>query len=846
MSHTRSILAFLLATLPGAAMVADAPPYGTHGILEGRVIDKQTGEPLLAVNVFVLETSYGGASDAEGYYLINNIRAGVYDVRFSFIGYKTLIMRKVTILPDLRTRIDVELEEAAIELETVEVTAEKPLIQKDLASTSYSVGQMKIERLPVSSFRDIVILQPGTTLEGNIRGGKTTEVLYMVDGLPVQDVISGGLGANLPRSAITGMTVTTGGFEAEYGNAMSGVVNVITRAGSNDAVVAARVERDGWLPSSVNKQQDRFSEIELTAGGPLIRDRLFYFTANTASFSDTRWWQDFDQFFASPVSREYSGFAKLEAIAARDVRIALQGFYSLRDWRDYEFSWRFNLDGLPPRSRDAFRVAGTLFYTLSPNSFSTLTGGIYSLRSGIGEGPKNALSLDPYEYDFYLRYVVRGSRNWWAQSKQDIYTAKGDFTHHIARMHLVKIGFEANQYDILSDLVRFEPQLTYFGKPVLDAPLLSYSGRYSYQPITASVYLQDKIELVRDGSNISFGLRWEYFDPEAERPVVEFTPNTPEGNVVRRERSRRKSQLSPRFSAALPMDVNSFLFVNFGHYFQLPLFDYLYSGIHPSLLRGDAKSVITGNPDLEPERVIAWELGVRHSPAPNVVASVTYFHKSFRNQIDSKTLVPFDSKSAGDYGFASYVNNAQATASGLEIMISREVHDLLTGSVSYSYMTTEGLSESAAQGLQFAQWGFPVTSREFPLSWDQRHTIKADAEVTLPWDLRANVVVLYNSPRPYTYYPTRDGFTPVDPGKVFVPNNRRMKSVLIVNAKVSMEFDLGQPIASRVSVFADVRNLLNNENVRWIDSSGRIGGELNDPGAYYDPRRVRIGLRAEF
>lgn len=843
--QTMAVVMTLLAGGEGAA----AGRYGTHGILEGRVIDRQTGEPLVAVNVFVLETSYGGASDAEGYYLINNVRAGVYDVRFSIIGYKTLIMRKVTILPDLRTRIDVELEEAAIELETVEVTAEKPVIQKDLASTSYSVGQMKIERLPVSSFRDIVILQPGTTLEGNVRGGKTTEVLYMVDGLPVQDVISGGLGANLPRSAITGMTVTTGGFEAEYGNAMSGVVNVITRAGSNDATMAVRVERDGWIPSSMNKQQDRFSEIELTAGGPLIRERLFYFTANTASLSDTRWWQDFDKFFASPVSREFSGFGKLEVIAVRDVRIALQGFYSFRDWRDYEFSWRFNLDGLPARSRDAYRVAGTLSHTLSAQSFYTLTGSYYSLRSRIGEGPKSALGLDPYEYDFYLRYVLRGSRNWWAQSKQDIYTAKGDFTHHIARMHLVKVGFEANQYDIMSDLVRYEPQLTYFGKPILDEPLLSYSGRYNYQPVTASVYIQDKIELVRDGSNISFGLRWEYFDPEAERPVVEFTQIAPgefQQNVVRTERSRRKTQWSPRFSAALPMDVNSFLFVNFGHYFQLPLFDYLYSGIHPSLLRGDARSVLTGNPDLEPERVIAWEMGVRHSPVPNVVASVTYFHKSFRNQIDSKTLIPFDSKSAGDYGFASFVNNAQATASGLEVMISREVHELLTGSVSYSYMTTEGVSESATQGLQFAQWGFPVASREFPLSWDQRHTVKADAEVALPWNVRANVVVLYNSPRPYTYYPTRDGFTPVDPGKVFVPNNRRMKSVLIVNAKVSWDLELGLSVPSRVSVFADVRNLLNKENVRWIDSSGRIGGELNDPGAYYDPRRIRIGLRAEF
>ncbi|MEX1139337.1 MAG: TonB-dependent receptor [Bacteroidota bacterium] len=841
---------FLIISLVAACFqIQYAGPFGTHGILEGRVTDKETGEPLVAVNVFVLETNYGGASDAEGYYLINNIRAGVYDVRFSIVGYKTVMMRKVTILPDLRTRIDIQMEQSAIELETVEVTAQKPLIQRDLAATSYSFGQMKIEKLPVSSFREVVLLQPGTTLEGNVRGGKTTDVLYMVDGLPVQDVVSGGLGANLPRSAITGMTVTTGGFEPEYGNAMSGVVNVITKAGTNNSTLSARVERDGWLPSAWNKQQDRLTDLEISAGGPIVRDRLFYFTANTATLSDTRWWQDFDNFFASPVNREFSGFAKLEGTPMPDLRAALQGFYSLREWRDYEFSWRFNLDGLPPRSRNAFRIAGTVSHTLSDVSFYTLTGSIYSLHARIGEGSKKSMTLAPYEYDFFLRYIVNGTRNWWADTKQVVYTAKGDFTHHIERIHLVKLGFDVNQYDIISDVEKFEPQTTYFGKPITAAPMLSFSNRYNYQPVMASAYIQDKVELVRDGSNISFGIRWDYFDPEAHRPVVEFVPIVEgeyEQNVVRTERSRKKSQLSPRISAALPISPTSFFFVNFGHYFQMPLFDYLYSGINPSQLRGGARSVLTGNPDLEPERVIAWEMGFKYSINPTVVASMTYFHKSFKNQIDSKTLIAFDSKSAGDYGFASYVNNAQASSSGVELVLNREFDERLSGSVSYSYMVTEGVSESASQGIQFAQWGFEVAARDFPLSWDQRHTIKADGEFKLPGGIQSNVVILYNSPRPYTYYPTRDGFTPVDPAKVFFPNNRRMEDVVVVNAKISREFVAGGAEEYRFLVFADVRNLLNARNVRWIDSSGRVGGELGDPGAYYDPRRIRFGVRADF
>jgi hypothetical protein len=159
-------------------------------------------------------------------------------------------------------------------------------------------------------------------------------------------------------------------------------------------------------------------------------------------------------------------------------------------------------------------------------------------------------------------------------------------------------------------------------------------------------------------------------------------------------------------------------------------------------------------------------------------------------------------------------------------------------------MVTEGTSDNATQGIQYAQWGFPVAEMPFPLSWDQRHTVKLDAEGKLPWDVEGNLVVLYNSPRPYTFYPTRDGFTPTDPQKVFVPNNKRMEDVLIVNMKLSKQFTIVDGFVT--TLYADARNLLNRKNVRWIDSNGRIGGELGDPGAFYDPRRIRVGIQVKF
>lgn len=847
-SHYRRLFRLSLAVVACVCVASGRPLFGITGIIEGKIVDKQTNEPLIGVNVVVLGTNFGAATDAEGFYQITNVRAGVYDVSYTIVGYKRLVMRRVTVLPDLRTRLDIALEETSIELETVEVRAEKPLIQRDQAATAFTIGEIKLEKLPVTKFQDVLSLQPGTTIEGNVRGGKVHEVTFLVDGLPVQDVIGGGLGASLPRSSISGLTIHTGGYEAEYGNALSGVVNVITKAGGNQSDLTLRVGRDTWLPTRWMKQTDRLTEAEVTAGGPLIPDRLFYFTANTVLLSDTRWWQDFDHFFSSPIHREYSGFGKVEYQFSPTTKLGMQGIYSLRAWRDYEFSWRFNLDGLPARSRDSYRLAAVFSQTVSENTYYTIHLSRFYLNNRIGEGSAAGLSLQPYEYDFFLRYIVNGQRNWWARAEQSIYTAKADATTLIARSHLFKVGFELNQYDISSTLVKYEPQTTYFGKPILNAPLLNYSNHYGYQPRSGSIYVQDKVELVRDGSNVSFGLRWDFLDPTAERPIVEYVPvrqNEYEQRIVGRAKAKFKHQLSPRMAAALPAGPSSFFFLNFGHYFQFPLFDYLYSGISPIQLREGTKSVLAGNPDLEPERTVAWEAGFKYGINPNLVGSITYFRKAFKNQIDSKTLAPADSKFAGDYGYASFVNNAEANATGLEIVLSRERDERLAGSVSYSYMVTEGISEYADQRINYAQWGFPLVVKPFPLSWDQRHTIKADGEFTLPADIQANLVVLYNSARPYTYYPTRDGFVPMDSTKSLLPNNRRMEDVVFVNIKLSRRFEFGESNRYVILVYADARNVFNRWNIRWIDSSGRIGGELGDPGAYYDPRRVHLGVRVE-
>lgn len=821
---------------------------GIHGTIQGSVRDGSSHAPLIGAVVIVVGTRWGATVDVDGRFSIAGVRAGEYDVRVAMIGYRPMLVRRVRVVPDLTSILSVELEQSDVELAPVEVRAERPLIRRDLAATSFFVADVQLEHLPITGFADVLRLQPGVTRDGNVRGGRSSDVLYLIDGLPVRDVLSGGLGTDLPRSAVTEMTVMTGGYDAEYGNASSGIVNVVTKSGSSQHVTGMRYERDQFLPVRYVKATDREWQAEFSQRGPLSGETFSYFLSANYLASGTRWWQDAQYAFDLPIRTDANGFIKLDYTPDPGTRWSLQGIYSSQEIRDYEFAWRYNLSGLPNRERRAYRLALQTSQQFGATTFLQASLSAFHSQTAIGTS-KTELDFKPYEYDVFLRYVVAGKRNWWADASQTSYTAKVDFTAEPWKNHMLKAGGELTLYDLRSELIKLEPQLNYFAKPIAGAPLLDFSTQFNYRPYSAGFFVQDKVQLIEDGSILTLGLRWDVLDPRAERPLIEYIPVSQ--TEFRQELkgfapSRRKHALSPRISLANPIGPQSFFYLNFGQYYQFPVFDLLYSGITPAQIRYGSKSVSAGNPDLEPERVTAWEAGFKHGFSRAAVLTVTYFRKHMTNQIDAKTLIPFDSKYAGDYGFATYVNNAEANASGVEVVLSGEQWQEKTSTLSYTYMVTEGVTESADKTVSRALWGFPAISRAYPLSWDQRHTVKGDISVVLPMAVELNLIGLFHTARPYTFYPTRDGITPLDTTKGFVPNNARMVSVFILDAKMHRTFSLGDNGLRTATVFVDIRNMTNARNVVWMDSNGRVGGELGDPGAYDKPRRIRLGVRVEF
>jgi len=818
---------------------------GTNGILEGVIKDKKTNEKIPGVSVLVVGTQQGATSNTDGYFQVQNLRAGTYEIRFSHVGYQTLLIKNVVINPDLRTKLNPQLDAADVEMQEIVVVQEKPPIQRDVTGTTFSFNSEEMKLLPVTKVIDVVTYKAGVTAEGNVRGGKTSEVVYLVDGLPVQDVLSGGLKTDLPNSSISGLSLYTGGFEPEYGNALSGIVNIVTKTGSDRHHVTVRGAKDNLFGGT---QVSKMNEVELALSGPIIEDELFYFVSGDALLSNTRWWQDFQYFFNGPIEKTYSGFGKLDYIVSPNVRLGAQVLFSDRGWRDYEFNWRFNLGGLPSQHRTSSRVAAILSHTVSENFVYTASLSRFSLKAKIGGGSKEEIPVnDPYQYDFFLQYVIDGQRAWWSRTSQENYTAKFDGTYKLNEAHLLKAGGEINFYNVNSDIVKYEPRKTFFGKPLVNEPQLNFSSSYTYKPRTGSLYIQDKFDVPQSGVLLNFGVRYDFLDPTASRPAIEAIPASDTAytfNVKGNVPAKLKQQLSPRIGAATQLAENGYLFLNIGWYFQYPLFDYLYSGLDQvSIAKG--LSAVTGNPDLEPERTKSYEISVKYSFDYNIVGSITYFKKETTNLIDTKTFVPGDSKLAGSYGFAEYVNTPYADASGFEVIVSRERGEWLTGEFSYTFMTAEGVSGSADDGFYIAQFGLPPATRVYPLSWDQRHTFKLTTSLAFPWDFTLNIFTQYHTGRPYTNYPTATGFDSVAT-KLFQQNNARMPRFINIDLKAVQKFTFDWWPNSLISLYLDVRNLLNEKNVKWVDSNGRIGGELGDPGGYFIGRRTTLGLQIEF
>jgi hypothetical protein len=217
---------------------------GTTGKIAGHVTDDKTGEPLPGVNIVIEDQNLGAATDLDGFYYIINVPPGKQKITVSYIGYKTLTYENLEVEINRTVTVNFRMEQDILESgDIIVVMAERELIKKDLTMSSQHIESDEIMALPVESFESVALLQAGA-VDGHFRGGRSNEVVPIIDGMIVKDPTTGydvvsiwrdddflETNVYLPESAIEQIEVITGGFNAEYGNAQSAIINVVTREG---------------------------------------------------------------------------------------------------------------------------------------------------------------------------------------------------------------------------------------------------------------------------------------------------------------------------------------------------------------------------------------------------------------------------------------------------------------------------------------------------------------------------------------------------------------------------------------------------------------------------------------
>ncbi len=290
-------LALVLSLLFNSASLAE---FGTKGKIAGTVID-ESGETLIGVQVYIDGTTKGTLTDVDGKYTIINLDPGTYTVVFSYIGFATTRVEKVQVIVDKTTEVNVTLREEVIEGQEIVVTAERPIVEKDRTTTTSYISSEQLEALPLVSINE-AINQTAGVVDGHFRGGRTGEVSYLVNGVPINNAFNNGASFDVEQNMVSSLQVISGVFNAEYGQALSGVVNIVTKgvspewsgnflgyvgrivSGRELEFVTRNTDQKLFLSADdFSNEKFTYSEVaptigdhdyQVSIGGPIIKDKL--------------------------------------------------------------------------------------------------------------------------------------------------------------------------------------------------------------------------------------------------------------------------------------------------------------------------------------------------------------------------------------------------------------------------------------------------------------------------------------------------------------------------------------------------------------------------------------------
>jgi outer membrane receptor protein involved in Fe transport len=306
-----------------------------YGRINGRVIDAETGEPLVGADVVIEGTELGAATDAEGEFVILYVPAGTYRVTSSYISYDPFTFTSVVVNADQTTLCNFRLPPTVIEVKGVTAVAEREAIVRDAVHTRRAVTSQEMSRLPVTTINQVIALQAGVAESKrgtHLRGGRDGEVTYFVDGIVTKVPNTNWQSAIINQSAVEEVSVVSGGFDAEYGDALSGVVNIVTREGGSKISGAVNYLSDEMFSDWQDPINYGYSNYDFSFGGPLPAfNRLRYFFSG--EYMQTESYHQEGLFKLDAPRQDYRAQGRLTYnLADAKGKLSFTGFSERRQW----------------------------------------------------------------------------------------------------------------------------------------------------------------------------------------------------------------------------------------------------------------------------------------------------------------------------------------------------------------------------------------------------------------------------------------------------------------------------------------------------------------------------------
>ncbi len=258
----------------------------SSGKIIGVVKDKDTGEPLPGVNVFLQDTYIGSTTDVDGYFVLLNVPVGTFNLEISYVGYQSTVFENIRVSAGVTTEQNASLAPTTLELgETVVVTAERPLVEKHVTQSISKVTGEDLASIPVRGTQDILAIQASVVVQdGNvhIRGGRASETGYYVDGAATMDPVSRTNAVHVIQESVEEIQVLTGGYTAEFGDANSGIVRTDMKTGGSDYHISFDAQTDKFVDSGeefLGTTSYREHILSLTASGPIVGKNIRFFVA---------------------------------------------------------------------------------------------------------------------------------------------------------------------------------------------------------------------------------------------------------------------------------------------------------------------------------------------------------------------------------------------------------------------------------------------------------------------------------------------------------------------------------------------------------------------------------------